>query len=207
MVSTRSSTLITARRHIRTPAAAQQPGSSTQGRGIAQHPRAAHVDPYSPPAYSSVHPSCRGISPCLQIKAIAFLANIVSSLFSVNIYPHLNKNLLLQPHSRSQRPCNKRIRAWPAYQQRTDTFSLFLAPAAGTGWGEGQHQAAQPSRPTPPTWHLLAGVGESHMLVGGEKLLDQSPQLTQPRAPVTVVTAQEQDVANHPQHLGFPRAL
>lgn len=152
MVSTRSSTLITAGSHIRTPAAVQQPESSTQGRGIAQHPQAAHVDPHRPPAYGSVHPSCRGISPCLQIKAIAFLANIVSSLFSVNIYPHLNRNLLLQPRSRSQRPCNKCIRAWPAYQQRTHSHCSWLQL-------RGQAGARGSTRlPSPAGQHLPHGI-------------------------------------------------
>lgn len=107
----RPSTLITVGSHVPTPAAARQ------------HPRGApstheklmliHTGPLS------VRPSCRGISPGLQIKAIAFSANIDSSWFSVNIYPQLNKKLLLQPRGRSRRPGNRHIRSWPAYQQRT----------------------------------------------------------------------------------------
>lgn len=84
-----------------------------------QHPQAPPVDPHGPLGYGSVHPSGRGTSPRLQIKAIASLANTDSSLFSVNIYPHLNKKLLLQPHGRSRRVCNKPTRSWPAYQLRT----------------------------------------------------------------------------------------
>lgn len=67
----------------------------------------------------------------------------------------------------------------------------------------GSTELPSPGRPTPPTRHLSAGVGESLMLVGGEKLLDQSPQLTQPQAPVMVVMAQEQDVANPTPALGL----
>lgn len=84
-----------------------------------QRPWTAHVAPHRPPDYSSICLSCRGIARSRHTKAIAFLANTDSSLFSVNIYPPLNKKLLLHPCGRSQRPCNKLIRSYSAYQQRT----------------------------------------------------------------------------------------
>lgn len=120
---------------------------STQGG--AQHPRAARVDPHRPPDYGSVHPSCRGISPSLQIKAIAFLANTDGSLFSVNIYPHLHKKLLLQPRGRSRRPSNKRITSWPPYQQRT-CFRCSWLQLGGEATARGS--------PAPAGQHLLHGI-------------------------------------------------
>ena len=168
-----------------------------------QHPREAHVDPHRPPSYSSAHPSCRDISPSLQRKAIAFSANIDSSLFSVNIYPHFNKKISLQPRSRPRRPCTKHIRSWPAFQQRRH-FCCSWLQLRGEATARGSNWLPSPGKPASPTRQFFGRVGESHTLVGGEKPLDQSPQLRQPQA---LVMAPEQDVANPPQHWGFPSGL
>lgn len=154
------------------------PWGEPSTHGGAQHPQASHTDLHSPLNYGSVHPSCRDISPFAN-KAIAFLANIDSSLFPVNIYAHLNKKLLLQPGGKSQRPCNKRIRSWLHFQQRTCFHCSWLQLGAATTV---RGSTGLPISPTPPTWHLWAGVGESHMLIEEEKLLDQSPQHRQPQA-------------------------
>lgn len=86
-------------------------------------------------------------------------------------------------------------------------FLLFLVPVVGRGHGEGQCWALSLGRPTLPIWHVLAGEGKSHLLVGREKLLDQSPQLTQPQAPAMVVMEQEQELATPTQLWGFPGDL
>lgn len=159
---------------------------------------------HRPPDYSSVHSSCRGISPSRCIKAITFLANTDSSLVSVNIHPPLNKKLLLQPCYRSQRPRNKLIRSWSAYQHRT-CFLLFLAPVGG---GEatvrGSTGLPGPMRPAPPTTAPFGRGGEISSACRMGKAFGPKSQLTQPQAPAMVVMRQEQKVAIPPQHWGFP---
>lgn len=74
-----------------------------------------------------------------------------------------------------------------------DMFSLFLAPAGGRGHGKGS--TGQPRQDNTSHTASFGRGRESHMLVGSENLLDQSPQLTEPQA---LVMAEEQDVANPP---------
>lgn len=149
-----------------------------------------HGDPCWLPPSTAALTTLERHQPSLQIKAIAFLANIDSSSFSVNIYSHLNKTLLLQPHGRSQRLCG---RSRPAFQHRTRFHCSWLQR------GQRPRRGAALGSPAPHTntSHAASfgrGRGIPFVCRRGKAFGLKSPAL-QPWAPVT---AQEQDVATSP---------